>query len=247
MLTEAEGWALLEQHCVPLKQAAGWVGQDFVRFEDWADVACNHVDLLLTPDTISYSRQQHGMRLAGAELRLALGVAHAVSCCRGLEPATSPAFWRRVIQTLWPAQYPSLLPDKLAYSPSTFAHVGISHGWLLLVDDDFWGGFLHGTPTCHATLSAVLATLQPHMVADAMSVPLRVSLSLCELSDPAGRESEATVPYGASFGPLVSPTRLRAILRAALDPPQETTTWPTPTHLGLVLEYCRDYADEAMR
>jgi hypothetical protein len=126
MLPETLAWTVLERHCTSLRDAQ-WVGHDFYHRANWADLAPDHVDLVVVPkigrDTAVHPRD------LGAALRLALAVARAVSCCRGFDTATHPRFWRRAVESLWreSIQFDHGIPppeNASALSSTAFTHIG---------------------------------------------------------------------------------------------------------------------------
>jgi hypothetical protein len=211
----------------------------FERHCNWVDPVRERGDLVVKPASVTKTTERSA-RLIGARLRLALGVVHAVSCCRGFEPATHQHFWRRVIVALWQNddKDESLLPEELTLSPSTFADVGVrsNHSRLSSVGiaDACWIRCSHGTPACVALLTAVVNKLKPHLVGGALP-SLRVALSRCYARDDTRQRDDKALPYEVRRSSVVTPAALRFILHAAFDAPADA--WTCVTNVRLVIDY----------
>jgi hypothetical protein len=249
MLTEGAARALLELYCEPLRDVL-WTSKFCCRL-DWADAVREHVYLIVRPrlSSVMDDASDHALRRAGARLRVALGVAQAVSSCRGYATDTNLPFWRSVVTTLWPGLTYSATSNGFVLSRTTFAHVGIEFDAYEGDGDAFWSGLLHGTPSCDAVLKAVVNKLQPDL--EAALPPLRVALSRCRtehLAPMLPTLSLATLcflPYPLQFDAIVSLRAVRAMLRAVLAPPSRA--WSTRTRLGLVVDYHVNYANASVR
>jgi hypothetical protein len=234
MLTDAAALALLKRYCEPLRKAA-WAHAGFERFSGWTDAALEHVDLVLRSDAVKTAAEA---RSNGARARLALGVAHAVSCCHGFDPAASGApFWRRVVPALWS---PIAQPNRLALSRATFQHVGLGWNSSSRVDDAYWMGFFHGTPALDAVLAAAVNRLGPHLEIESPLPPVHVALSRSHSFETTYhyRTHPPSFTHITAPGPTVAPHALRTILRAVLE--ETTPAWSARTQVGLVIDYGLD-------
>jgi hypothetical protein len=224
---------LLKRYCEPLGEETAWLHVDFERCSGWTDAALEHVDLVLQ---LGDAQTPTEARKIGARVRLALGVAQAVSFCRGFDPATSGAqFWRLVVPKLWPDCSPR--PDQIALSRATFGLVGLQWYSASDADDAFWIGFFYGTPACDAVLAAVLHRLRPHLGLAGPLPPVRVVLSRTNSYETIFpyKTPPDFLPRNMVLDPTVAMHALITLLRVALVRP--AASWTARTQVRLVVDY----------